>query len=475
MLSKPKTSVAILGAGPAGLGAACILAQCGVKVVVLEKLDRVGGNAGSFELAGIPVDFGSHRFHPASDPGILAMVHKMLGDDLLERPRHGRIRLMGRWLHFPLKTPDLTIHAPPRFVFGIIRDLLVKLLPGGKEGEENFASILRHGLGPTICEQFYFPYARKIWGMEPIEISPIQAQKRVSSGSIASMLKKLLPARLGSREAGKKAVFYYPRGGFGQISEALYTTALKAGADIRLESKVTRLVIGADGHRVEFEHQGELQSTEVQHVWSTIPVTLLARLSDPAPPEAVADAARSLRFRSMLLIYLVLDTQQFTPFDAHYFPEADIRITRLSEPKNYSARSEPCGTTVLCAELPCREDEEVWGMEDKRLGQLVLEDLVRAGIPVECKVRQVEVRRLPQAYPLYPVGFEKAFDLLDSWTEGLSNVLTFGRQGLYAHDNTHHALYMARAATECLRDDGSFDDEKWMQERAVFASHVVED
>ena len=33
----------------------------------------------------------------------------------------------------------------------------------------------------------------------------------------------------------------------------------------------------------------------------------------------------------------------------------------------------------------------------------------------------------------------------------------FGRQGLFAHDNTHHALAMAYAAVDCLREDGTFD------------------
>ena len=223
------------------------------------------------------------------------------------------------------------------------------------------------------------------------------------------------------------------------------------------------------------EYQGELQTIAVQHIWSTIPVTLLARLVESPPPEDVVSAARSLRFRGMLLIYLVLDTQQFTPFDAHYLPEENIRITRLSEPKNYSDRSEPRGTTVLCAELPCQPEDKFWGLEDDALGQLVLNDLARAGIPVECNVRQIMVRRLPQAYPLYPIGFELAFDLLDNWADELSNVLTFGRQGLYAHDNTHHALYMAKAAVESLGDDGTFNEEQWAKEKAVFATHVVED
>lgn len=475
MAVNKNTSVAVLGAGPAGLGAAYMLAQRGIKVVVLEKLDRVGGNAGSFELAGIPVDFGSHRLHPAADPEVLALVRGLLGDDLLERPRHGRIRLMGRWLHFPLKAVDLAVNAPPRFVLGVLRDLLAKLSSRNSKEDETFASVLRQGLGSTICDEFYFPYARKIWGMEPGELSPIQARKRVSSGSITKLLKKLLPGGLVSRGTQTKGVFYYPRGGFGQISDSFYKAALRAGADVRLSSTVKHLVLGPGGNQVIFEHGGELQAVDVQHIWSTIPVTVLSRLTNPAAPESVIAAAESLRFRGMLLIYLVLDTDQFTPFDAHYLPGSEIRITRLSEPANYSACKKPDGTTVLCAELPCQSNDEVWRLGDMALKSLVLEDLAQAGIPVECKVRQVEVRRLPQAYPLYPAGFEKAFDVLDDWVEGLDNVLTFGRQGLYAHDNTHHALYMARAAVECLHGDGSFDQQKWVQERKVFATHVVED
>ena len=35
---------------------------------------------------------------------------------------------------------------------------------------------------------------------------------------------------------------------------------------------------------------------------------------------------------------------------------------------------------------------------------------------------------------------------MDRWLGELERLLTFGRQGLFVHDNTHHALYMAYAA-----------------------------
>ena len=193
------TDVVVLGAGPAGLGAALGLARRGYQVTVLEQSSHVGGNAGSFDLAGLRVDYGSHRFHPAADPSVLALVRELLGDDLLARPRHGRIRLLGRWIHFPLRAADLAIRAHPRFTAGVLFDLIRKVAaPSSRSqsGSDTFASVLERGLGPTICREFYFPYARKIWGLEPHEISPIQAYRRVSAGSgMTSSLPRLTRAK----------------------------------------------------------------------------------------------------------------------------------------------------------------------------------------------------------------------------------------------------------------------------------------
>jgi protoporphyrinogen oxidase len=177
----------------------------------------------------------------------------------------------------------------------------------------------------------------------------------------------------------------------------------------------------------------------------------------------------------MILIYLVLDQDHFTEFDAHYFPETEIPISRLSEPKNYSKVSEPVGRTVLCAELPCSPADDVWQQSDEELGQLVREALALAGIPIQATVLEIVTRRLRQAYPIYPQGYEVHFDRLDAWLGRIDGLLTFGRQGLFAHDNTHHALYMAYAAAECLGVDGRFDQLRWREYRQIFASHVVED
>ena len=468
------TNVVVLGAGPAGLAAALELAEAGVKVTLLEKQDHVGGVATSFEMGGINVDYGSHRLHPASDPKVLERIRKLLGEDLLTRPRHGRIRLMGRWIHFPLRPVDLALRAHPLFSFGVAVDLVKKFLPGGKNNsvDENFATVLHQGLGNTICKEFYFPYARKIWGVDPRELSPIQARKRVSAGSIGKMLKRLLPGGTGSGGANTKGIFYYPRFGFGQICNALYQACLDAGVDVRLNAHVIGIQKNNNKRSVVIEND---QAIEADQVYSTIPLTILANLIDSEIPTVVQQAIDTLEFRAMTLVYLQLDQHQFTEYDAHYFPGADLPFTRISETRNYTDRTEPQGTTVLCAEIPCFVNDDIWNMSAKELGTVVSDGLAKAGLPLRSGIKDIQLRRIPFAYPLYRNGYETKFETLDNWLDQQQGVLSFGRQGLYAHDNTHHAMFMAKAAAECLRPDGSIDEAAWKASRNIFEKHVVED
>ena len=90
--------VVILGGGPAGCGAAWKLRHDSkASATLIERESVVGGNAGSFRFGDQWVDYGSHRLHYACDPAILADLQKVMGDDLVSRERHGRIRLRGGW------------------------------------------------------------------------------------------------------------------------------------------------------------------------------------------------------------------------------------------------------------------------------------------------------------------------------------------------------------------------------------------
>ena len=472
-----KPNILILGAGPAGVGAAYQLTKRGVaNVTILERHQVVGGNAGSFELAGMRVDYGSHRLHPACDTTILNDIQNLLGDDLLDRPRHGRIRLHGRWIHFPLKPIDLLLRVSPKFAVGVANDLIHTALGSQRKPlkTQTFASVLEAGLGRTICQEFYFPYARKLWGLAPEALSATQAQRRVKANSLGKMIRKVLMPVSGPTPVGSRR-FFYPRQGYGQISEAMFRAAERNGARFEFGAAVKSIEHeGRHAHGVMYEKEGAEQQIKADHIWSTLPVTGVVRSLHPPAPNDLQKTINELEYRAMILVYLVLEQNQFTEFDAHYFPESQIPISRLSEPKNYSENG-PKGHTVLCAELPCAPHDRVWQMADVELGQLVCTALEKAGIAVRAPVKEVTIRRLRFAYPIYRRGYEDDFEHIDKYLDRFQNLLTFGRQGLFAHDNTHHALAMAYAAVDCLAAEGRFDWDHWHECRRIFETHVVED
>ena len=97
---------AVLGAGPAGLTAAYVLALRGRPGAVYEADGTVGGLAKTVEFDGYRFDIGGHRFFTKLAP-IRRLWEEMLGDELLTRPRLSRIYYHGQFMHYPLVAKDV--------------------------------------------------------------------------------------------------------------------------------------------------------------------------------------------------------------------------------------------------------------------------------------------------------------------------------------------------------------------------------
>ena len=128
-----------------------------------------------------------------------------------------------------------------------------------------------------------------------------------------------------------------PRTGFGAIAEALAeAAAADAGVSFHLGAAIDSIVV-ADDHA---EIRTPDAVVRAARVVSTIPNDALVGASrGPRPPYARQPAACDTGPR--VLVYLVHDRPQYTPFDAHYFPGLDVTVARLSEPKNYRDGPDP--------------------------------------------------------------------------------------------------------------------------------------
>ena len=454
--------VVVAGAGPAGLMAALRAAEEGHSVDLLEAGSAIGGMAGSFEVAGQRVDFGSHRLHPATDPALMERIRALLGPDLQTRPRNGRIRLHDRWVGFPLTPAGMARGLPPRFTANVARDMVAKVLRR-RGDDDTFDGAIRRRLGPTVATDFYAPYARKLYGEDPAALTSELADRRVAATSPMTVMRNALRAR---RPDGR--VFFYPRRGYGQIVEALAEAAVATGVTLHLDRPLERVVVRDAGVTV-VAGDGSL---DADLLLSSMPIDRLAAGLDPPAPAGVRDALDRIRHRAMTLVYLLVPRPQYTSFDAHYLPDDRLRTSRLSEPKNYRDGDDPPHQTVLCAELPCWVDDDVWEASADELADRVDGELRRCGLPATRWIH-AEVRRLPRVYPVYDIAGRADRAAVDAW-EIDDRVISFGRQGLRVPDNLHHVLAMGDAAAAAI-SDGGLDHRAWRASLAAFADHVVQD
>ncbi len=460
--------IVVIGAGPAGLMAALRSAQAGHRCIVVEAAEAVGGMAGSFEVAGQRVDYGSHRLHPATPERFLELFRSRLGSDLQVRPRMGRIRLHGRWIAFPLRAGDMVRNMPPSFGARVALDVVTgPLRRRRRAGPASFEDDVARRLGPSVAREFYAPYARKLYGVDAGRLDRELARRRVSASGAGDVMKRVVRA---TRPQGRS--FLYPRRGYGQLSEALADAAAGAGVNLRLGTRVRGIEATGDGVSVGTD-AGTLA---VDAALSTLPAPVLAAAVDPPPPPTVVEAFSRCRTRAVVLAYLVVGRDRFTPFDAHYFPGAETVVSRLSEPKNFRDGDDPPDRTVLCAEVPCWPGDGVWQQSDSRIGELVAGDMERLGLRIPY-LERVEVRRLPAVYPVYETATMSARAVVEEWLLSLARarIVSLGRHGLGVLDNLHHVLAMGEAAAEALDADGAVDPVAWSRSMDGFASHVVED
>ena len=177
----------------------------------------------------------------------------------------------------------------------------------------------------------------------------------------------------------------------------------------------------------------------------------------------------------MILVYLVLETRRFTAFDCHYFPENNVIFSRVSEPKHYSGAEKPSDRTGLCAEIPCWEQDSLWTESDETLGDRVIEDLRKSGMPVTVPINAVFTKRLSHAYPVYALDYDRNLAQIERHLDRIPNLIRFGRQAIFLHDNIHHALTMGYMAADCMEADGNWNRDRWRAATSQFHSFTVED
>jgi protoporphyrinogen oxidase len=470
--------VVILGGGVTGLTAGWQLSKDSeAPVLLLEKNGSAGGLAGRLVGRGMSFDFGSHRIHEKYDPEVLAIIKDLLGDDLLKRPRRGRIRIQDIFLDYPPSA--FQVLKSFGFLNGtrIVRDyFLSRTYPvTGSPDPTTFEEYATRAVGRSLYERFYKPYAEKLWGMSPDKLSAEPAVSRVQKFEARSIWRE---AKKRMKKAPTSHYFYYPARGFGQIAERIQERFLENGGQIQFDSTIDRIHL-KDDREIEAvqvrSSDGIPQRIPVKRLISTAPIDVLHDLLRFESDRGASPPLR-LHWRSLRILYLLTPDLIPSDHETYYFPERDVIFGRVSEPAMYSPFvNQLDGKKALAVELPCTQGDEIWNMSDDELAKRCIADLrtLRILSGLTHGPSDYFSNRIKNLYPVYEMGWRKNLEKAMARFNAVHNLYLIGRPALFLHCNVDHCMAMALKLSRFLATQNAprADWERCQREFYNFSLH----
>ena len=457
-----KTSVAIIGAGPAGLTAAYLLAKQGADVTVLEAdPEYVGGISKTVKHDGFHFDIGGHRFFSKSKE-VENFWTEILPNDMLERPRSSRIYYRNRFFAYPLKPFEALWNL------GIIESILcvlsyLKARLHSRRNPASFEDWVINQFGERLFRIFFKTYTEKVWGMSCKDISADWAAQRIKGLSLMSAIKNAFGGMFGfgrrkpqPRDKVIKTLidtFRYPRKGPGMMWEACAEKIKAMGGAVLMGQRADALLWN-DGQwnlTCRASHDASVTTTiTADHVISSAPIRDLVPAIQPAVSEKAREAARNLGYRDFLTVTLVLKGEKLFDDNWIYIHDPSVKVGRIQNFKSWSPEMVPHGSFGCYGlEYFCFEGDNLWSKSEDELIELAWAELRKIGLGSHSELVRGYVVRQPKAYPVYDEHYLGRVEIVRTEIERKFPTLHMvGRNGMHKYNNQDHAIMTAMLSVQ---------------------------
>lgn len=447
-MSEKKTYV-VVGAGLCGLSTAERLVDAGHAVHLLERRDRVGGLARSFNDDGFIFDLGPHYFFLNVREDVSDYTRRLVKGPFDELDFRISAHFKKREIAWP---PNFTsiFKLPPRAVIHYFRKMMRSQFPT----ELDFQGFTTFLYGPAMYDVFFGPYIRKklpvVQGPDlhrdwwilarrtitnELDLGQDRYFKKVSGQAAAQgpppLKKRVLKAidmvyRTWLNMTSKQLPqVLYPHGGIGMIGEGIREEFERKGGHLVTNAGKTELTRGADGRITRIEWNTGAIDNPDHVVWTGSMHELADQLKFPRA---------QLDYMSIALVYVTSKRPlQGADFFYTYYAEPDLIFNRLYFPTRAHPQLAPAGMDCVCAEVSPPRGVEIG--DRKELENKVIDGLVKLGHLQRDDVLSVRVRVARDSYPVYPLDYLERLKVLWDRLAEVPNLAAVGRTGQFYYNN----------------------------------------
>ncbi len=329
--------IAVIGAGPTGLGAAWRLEEVGHENWALfEAASTPGGLSSSVvDDQGFTWDIGGHVLF-SHYRYFDALMDVALADDWVEHVREAWVWMRERWVPYPFQNNIWRL--PPDDLTACL-DGLVDLLQGAdRPAPRAFDEWLFNQFGQGLCDVFMYPYNFKVWAYPPSELDVGWMGERVATVDLKTILANVAHQK-DAVSWGPNSTFRFPlRGGTGAIwnsvASQLPAERLNYGRDVVAVDLQGRTLTLADGEKVRYDA-----------LVSSMPLdVLLGMLENTGGHQSTLSVAPDFVYSSSHIIGVGMDGQPPKDLETKcwmYFPEDTSPFYRVTVFSNYSPNNVP--------------------------------------------------------------------------------------------------------------------------------------
>ncbi len=393
----------ILGGGLSALALGSLMKE---DILILEKNPECGGLCRSTSEKGFTFDWGGSHIIFSRDKEVLKFMVDKLGNNIVKNRRNTKIFFKGRYVKYPFENGLSELPKKDNYecLYHFVKTLGLK-----KKDACNFKEWIYQTFGKGIAEKYMVPYNEKIWNFRTEHMSTEWIAGRVPKPPVEDIIK----SAVGIETEGYRHQlhFYYPKNGGIQAMVKAFEEPVKDRILVNFEIKSIRKDGGgfavSDGTK---EQRGK-------RLISTLPLPEIVNMIENVPDE-VKNAARLLKFNSVITVMLGVDADRINDISWLYVPsKKDGIFNRLSFPSNYSPVVAPPHKSSILAEITCNFRDDMWKREDKEIIDEVVSDLCKMGIVDDAKVCFSLVKRSKYAYVIYDLEYSKNTRIVKEYLE----------------------------------------------------------